>query len=77
MMILYRDPPGEDIFTEHTGPQTEVADVTVHLERNGDSQTLQMDTRIRELENLLRENRVRQRIILSYHAQYCVYITVR
>ena len=58
MVSLYRDPLGEKIFSEHND-----ASLTGGALCTGnilDGQPSEMETRIKELENLLRESRVSQ-----------------
>lgn len=57
MMSLYRDPLGEDIFSDHLQ--------TVNVSRDGaliimnkDDKLLELEARVKQLENLLEESRV-------------------
>ena len=66
MVSLYRDPLGEKIFS--TNDQSSVINGGGALIfRSKDERTLALETRIKELEDLLRERRV-SHIIVEYHA---------
>lgn len=64
MVSLYRDPLGENIFSTNNG-QSSVANVSgggaLRILRNKDERTMALETRIKELEGLLRERRVSHR----------------
>ena len=57
MVSLYRDPLGEDIFADHRQTVNVSRDGTIII-MDKDDKLLELEARVKQLENLLEESRV-------------------